>query len=69
LYGQIVYNVPMFEWNEQKRESNLAKHGLDFVDVCQLFDGRSVVHLPARSEQELRILTIGMIGSKYYTVI
>lgn len=25
-----------FEWDEQKRLSNLAKHGLDFADVAQL---------------------------------
>jgi uncharacterized protein len=26
-----------FGWDETKRESNLAKHGLDFADVCPAF--------------------------------
>jgi len=59
----------MFEWNEGKRESNLIKHKLDFVDACQLFDGRIVINLPARSDVEQRVLTVGLIGSKFYTVV
>ena len=27
----------MFEWDEAKRQANLAKHGLDFLDVLSLF--------------------------------
>jgi uncharacterized DUF497 family protein len=30
----------MFEWDEQKRESNFEKHNLDFDDAYVLFDGR-----------------------------
>jgi len=59
----------MFEWDEQKRKINLAKHKLDFVDACQIFDGRDVINLPARSDIEQRILTVGNIGKKFYTVI
>jgi len=29
-----------FEWNEAKRRSNLDKHGLDFRDALDMFDGR-----------------------------
>ncbi len=27
-----------FRWDERKRESNLSKHGLDFVDAPLVFD-------------------------------
>jgi uncharacterized DUF497 family protein len=27
-----------FEWDENKREQNLEKHGLDFTDVISVFD-------------------------------
>ncbi len=27
-----------FEWDEEKRLANIAKHGIDFIDVCRLFD-------------------------------
>lgn len=29
-----------FEWDEAKRRRNLAKHGVDFLDVLPAFDGR-----------------------------
>lgn len=28
-----------FEWDEAKRRRNLAKHGVDFLDVLPAFDG------------------------------
>jgi len=30
-------------WDDAKRESNLAKHGYDFADFAEVFDGRFVV--------------------------
>jgi uncharacterized DUF497 family protein len=27
------------EWDEAKRQSNLHKHGIDFVDAARIFDG------------------------------
>ena len=27
----------MFEWDEVKREANLVKHGVDFVDAVEVF--------------------------------
>ena len=37
----VTYNME-FEWNEDKRQSNIRDHGVDFVGVTQLFDGRPV---------------------------
>jgi uncharacterized DUF497 family protein len=31
-----------FEWDGNKREANLAKHGLDLIRATMLFDGRPV---------------------------
>jgi uncharacterized DUF497 family protein len=28
-----------FEWDEDKRQANIRKHGIDFVDVPAVFDG------------------------------
>ncbi len=28
-----------FEWNEEKAEANLAKHGIDFEDAIAIFEG------------------------------
>ena len=30
-------------WDEAKRKSNLAKHGYDFTDMAEVFDGRFAV--------------------------
>ena len=29
----------LFEWDESKRQANLAKHYIDFLDAKQVFDG------------------------------
>lgn len=29
----------LFEWDERKREANLAKHRIDFEDARMVFDG------------------------------
>lgn len=31
-----------FEWDEKKRRENLKKHGLDFVDVWEIFENEVV---------------------------
>jgi uncharacterized DUF497 family protein len=31
-----------FEWDETKRLTNLAKHGIDFAQAARVFDGRVV---------------------------
>jgi uncharacterized protein len=32
-----------FEWDEDKRLTNLRKHGVDFVDVPSIFDGDTIM--------------------------
>ena len=64
----------MFEWDEAKRDKNLEKHSLekhslDFLDARLIFDGRSVVHVPAQKNGEVRFLSIALIGEKFYTVV
>lgn len=55
----------MFEWDEEKREKNLANHGLDFRDAELIFDGRSAVHAPSYKNDEERLLSVAMIGEKF----
>lgn len=38
-----------FEWDEAKRRRNIDKHGADFIDMLQGFDGR-----PALEWQDTR---------------
>jgi uncharacterized DUF497 family protein len=58
-----------FEWDEAKRRSNLAKHGVDFLRARALFDGRPVVTTVSRYPDEQRFLTTGEIDGRFYTVV
>lgn len=38
-------------WDEGKRESNLSKHGYDFIDIYDVFDGRfSIIQCDTRQD-------------------
>jgi len=39
-----------FEWDETKREANIAKHGIDFADVPGVFEGPMLVRLDTRHD-------------------
>lgn len=59
-----------FEWDENKRRSNIEKHGLDFRDAPRLFDEDYVeVKTRAGSGGEERFLATGIVNEKYVTVI
>ena len=39
-----MYTSPVrFEWDEAKRKANIAKHGLDFLDVLEMFGSLMLV--------------------------
>lgn len=64
------YSVRMeFEWDEAKRQSNLAKHGLDFLRARTLFDGRPVHTVMSPRFEEERFATTSEIDGRFYTVI
>ncbi len=58
-----------FEWNEAKRQRNLAKHDIDFLDVRHLFDGRALVTLRSPYPDEERYLTTGIIHGRFVTAV
>src|SRR5208282_4783326 len=50
----------LFEWHENKRQANLAKHLIDFHDAMQIFDG-PVFEKAQRRHGEDRVLAIGLM--------
>ena len=51
-----------FDWDEVKQQESIAKHGIDFVDVPQMFDGPMLVCLDTRhSYSEDRWIGIGLL--------
>ena len=41
-----------FEWDHQKRELNLAKHGIDFDSAIEVFYGPIILHRSDRNNEE-----------------
>lgn len=57
------------EWDEAKRHSNLAKHGIDFRWASRLFEGRPVVSARSRYSDEEWYVTTGVIADLVVTVV
>ena len=53
-----------YEWDERKRRSNVKKHGIDFIDVPEVFDGDVVLLPDERFDYgEARFIAIGLLKS------
>jgi len=60
-----------FEWDEQKRRTNLRKHQLDFADVWEVFERPMLVALDERSPEygEDRQAGIGLLDETRIVVV
>ena len=59
-----------FDWDEAKRHENIAKHGIDFVDVPAVFDGPMLVRLDTRCDyREDRWIGMGLLKSMVAVVV
>lgn len=58
-----------FEWDEEKRLSNIEKHGLDFDGADVFFDGRPVYISTSRRDDEVRFVSTGIYLERFITVI
>ena len=58
----------LFEWDESKRQSNLAKHHIDFQDAIRIFE-RPTFEKAARSRGEDRVLAIGLLEDVEIVVV
>lgn len=56
-----------FEFDPAKSQSNLVKHGIDFVAAQALWNDPDLLEIPARTDDEPRFVVIGHIGSKYWS--
>ena len=56
-----------FEFDEQKSQINLEKHGIDFVQAQELWNDLYFVEIPAKTVDEPRFLVIGRIKDKHWS--
>ena len=54
-----------FEWDEEKNQKNIIKHGIDFVDVTLAFDHPILKTEDTRKDyKETRFIGIGVIRDR-----
>ena len=59
-----------FEWDETKRQTNIRKHGIDFVDMPFVFAGVTVTIEDTRYDySETRYITLGVLKSHVIVVV
>lgn len=58
-----------FEFDAQKSQSNLEKHGIDFAEAHRLWDDPELLEIPARTEDEPRSIVIGKIDAKHWSAV
>lgn len=59
-----------FEWDENKRLTSIRKHGIDFVDVPEVFDGETVTVKDDRfAYGEQRFVTLGLLKGQVVAVV
>ncbi|MFD0702785.1 toxin [Slackia equolifaciens] len=59
---------PEFEYDEAKSFLNAEKHGIDFEEAQELWDGPHFV-TPVEFKGERRYSVVGKIGGEYWTAI
>ena len=58
-----------FEFDGRKSATNREKHGIDFVGARTLWEDRDRIEIPARTEDESRLMVIGRIGSRVWSAV
>jgi len=59
----------IFEYDQNKSESNKLKHDIDFEEAKLLWDDDNRIEFQTSFEDEERFINIGKIHKKFYTII
>ena len=57
----------IFEFDENKSQTNQEKHGIDFTTAQQLWNDPDLLEIPAKTVDEPRSLCIGRIADKHWS--
>jgi Uncharacterized protein conserved in bacteria len=58
-----------FEYDEQKSQANMQKHGIDFVEAQRLWADSKLVKIQAKTTEEPRFLVVGRIDGKHWSAV
>ena len=60
----------MINWDQRKRQANLKKHGFDFVDANEVFDGVTFTYEDDRiAYGEQRFVTLGLLRGIIVSIV
>ena len=69
-YAFSIYTLQVITWDEPKRRRNLKKHGFDFVDAEQAFEGVTYTYEDDRlAYVEQRFVTLGLLGEIVVSIV
>lgn len=57
------------KWDENKRLSNIAKHGFDFVRARDILLGNHIIISSKYQSDEQRYLAVGIIDGRFATIV
>jgi uncharacterized DUF497 family protein len=58
-----------FEFDSRKSASNREKHGIDFSGDQVLWQDPDRIEIPARTEDEPRLMVIGKVGRRVWSAV
>ena len=59
-----------FDWDENKRQTNLAKHGIDFVRAKEIWEGPVLeIPSPQTHHAEERTIALGVVDGEVIAVV
>jgi hypothetical protein len=65
----VMIKERQFEWDENKRQTNIVKHGIDFLDVQKMFNQWNLESIDKKQNyDELRYNAIGLMDGRVVVV-
>jgi uncharacterized protein len=61
--------MTVFEYDENKSQSNLAKHKIDFIEAQKLWNDPNLLEIPVTTQDESRFLIVGKINGKHWSAV
>lgn len=59
-----------FEYNDQKREQNYDKHGVDLLEAALIFEGPTLTRVDDRRDYgKVRYISLGLVDGVPYVVV
>lgn len=59
----------VFECDKPKSDASKQKHGIDFIEARALWLDERRIEIPARTEDEARLLVVGKIETSHWSAV